>query len=213
MIAENHLHAIVLQMLLNGKIQILGLLGAQMADGAIHQLQAGLDGPLADLLDLFRVAKALHMLIRAELQVDFVRVVDGLLGQILTDQAGQVAAHLIAQGQLAVGKRTGTGKARGDMAIGLAVNALFGLALGAMTLLHRLALFHQHNLLSAALFQHLQGRKNTGRAGSNNYYIRLHTVSSIAQKNTRRAVSPPGNPILVYPIDYTILSNREQEKF
>ena len=48
--AEQHLHAVVGQIVLDGQIQLLGLLGAQMTDGAVHQLQAGVDGVLADLL-------------------------------------------------------------------------------------------------------------------------------------------------------------------
>ena len=34
--AEQHLHAVVGQIVLDGQIQLLCLLGAQMADGAVH---------------------------------------------------------------------------------------------------------------------------------------------------------------------------------
>ncbi len=53
--AEQHLHAVVGQIVLDGQIELLGLLGAQVADGAVHQLQAGVDGALADLLDVLAV--------------------------------------------------------------------------------------------------------------------------------------------------------------
>ena len=49
---EQHLDAVLRQVILDVQVELLGLLGAQMADGAVHQLQTGLDGPLADILDL-----------------------------------------------------------------------------------------------------------------------------------------------------------------
>lgn len=81
-----------------------------MADGAVHQLQAGLDGALADLLDLAAFVNTFHMRVSAKFQIDLVSVVDQLLGKILTDQLRQLAANLIGEGQLAVRERTGTGK-------------------------------------------------------------------------------------------------------
>ncbi|MPN49537.1 hypothetical protein SDC9_197158 [bioreactor metagenome] len=36
------------------------------------------------------------MLVRAKIQIDLVGVVDGLLHQVLTDQRGQITAHLVA---------------------------------------------------------------------------------------------------------------------
>ena len=100
--AEQHLHAVVGQIVLDGQIQLLGLLGAQMTDGAVHQLQAGVDGVLADLLDVLAGVDALHMGVGTELEVDLIGVMDELLCELLADQAGQVAAHLIGEAQLAV---------------------------------------------------------------------------------------------------------------
>ena len=97
-----HLHAVVCQIVLDGKIQLLRLLGAQMADGAIHQLQAGMDGVFADLLDVLAGVDALHMGVCAELQINFIGVVDQLLRKLLPDKGGQVAAHLVGKAQLAV---------------------------------------------------------------------------------------------------------------
>ena len=145
-----------------------------MADGAVHQPQPRLDGPLADGLDLIRVAQALNMGIRAEFQVDLVRIMDGLLDQVRPHQVGQIPAHLAAQGQLAVGKRACTGKARGDMAIGLAVHALAGLALGAAAVLHSAALLHNQDFFPAPLFQHLQCGEDTGGACANDDYVLIH---------------------------------------
>ena len=94
---KQHLDALIQQIILNVQIKLLGLLGAKMADGAVHQLQARLNGPLADLLDVAALIDALHMGVRAEFQIDFVGIADQILRQILSDQLGQVAAHLIGQ--------------------------------------------------------------------------------------------------------------------
>ena len=61
-----------------------------MADGAVNQLQARLDGALADVLDIGAFVDALNLGVSAELEVDFVGVVDELLGKILADQVGQL---------------------------------------------------------------------------------------------------------------------------
>ena len=145
-----------------------------MADGAVHQLQAGLNGPLADLLDLLAVAHALHMGVCAELQIDLVGVIDQLLRVKLADQAGQVAAHLMGEAQLAVRKGAGAGKTGGDVAVGLAVHAVAHLGLGAVALLHGLALFKDGDLLLAALAQQLQRGEDAGRAGTDDDQVVLH---------------------------------------
>ena len=80
----------------------MGLFGAQMADGAVHQLEARLDGVFADFPDLLAGVDALHMGVGAEIQIDFVGVVNQLLGKVFPDEGGQVAPHLIGQAQLAV---------------------------------------------------------------------------------------------------------------
>ena len=104
-VAEDQLHALLLQVVLDGQIDLLRLLRTQMTDGAVHQFEARLDGALADLLDLVLVAQTLDLRVRAELQIDGIGVVDQLLGLLVADQLWQVAAHLGAQRQLAVGKR------------------------------------------------------------------------------------------------------------
>ena len=173
-VPEEDLHAVFQQMPLDGVVQLLGLLGAQMADGAVHQLQPRPDGPLADGLDLLGVAQALHVAVRAELQINFVCVIDGLLGLLRADEAGQVPAHLVAEGQLSVGKSAGAGKTGGDMAIGPAAYTLAGLILGTPALLHRPALLHNENFLPAALFQHFQGGKNARRARADDHNVFVH---------------------------------------
>ena len=84
----------LLQILLDGVVDILRIFGTQMADGAIHQLQPGLDGPEADLLHSLGVADPLHMGIGAEFQIDAIGIIDGLLRQIFPDEIGQISTHI-----------------------------------------------------------------------------------------------------------------------
>ena len=178
LVAEIHLHTVFLEVLLNSQVDGLGLFRAHMADGAVHQLQARVDGPLADLLPLLLMLQTLDMGVRAKFQVDLIRVVDGLLGQIGANEIGQVSAHLIAQRQLPVRKSAGAGKTGGDVAVGLAVHALVGLSLGTAAVLHGPALLHHNNFLAASPFDHLQGRKNPGGTRSDDDDICFHSCLS-----------------------------------
>ena len=96
LVAEVHLHTVLLEILLDSQIDGLGFFRAHVADGAVHKLQARLNGTLADLLPLLFMLQALDMGVRAEFQIDLVGVVDGLLGQVLSDKSRQIAAHLVA---------------------------------------------------------------------------------------------------------------------
>ena len=171
---EQHLHTAGQQIVLDVQVQLLGFFGSKVADGAVHQLQASLDGALADLLDLAALVNTFHMRVSAKFQIDLVSVVDQLLGKILTDQLRQLAANLIGEGQLAVRERTGTGKAGGDGAGGFAVHAVAGFIFGAVALFYRFALFNQADARAgsfAAFAQQFQCGKNTGRAGANDNQI------------------------------------------
>ena len=138
-----------------------------MADGAVNQLQARLDGALADVLDIGAFVNALNLGVSAELEVDFVGVVDELLGKILADQVGQLAADLVGQGQLAVRECARAGKAGGNGTGRLAVYADAGFILGAVALFHRFAFFDEQDLVGVAAFaQQLQRGEDTGRAGA-----------------------------------------------
>ena len=72
--------------------------------------------------------------------------------------------------------------------LGLAADALLGLALRAVARLHRLAFFHQHDILLASLFQHFQRSKNTGRARAHDHDIRLH--NSLPPLHTKTPAEP-----------------------
>ena len=96
---------------------------------------------------------------------------DELLCELLADQAGQVAAHLIGEAQLAVRARACPGEAGGDGAGGAAVDAVAQLGLGAVALFHRLALFHQQDLFLAAVAQQRYSSEDAGRTGTHNDQI------------------------------------------
>ena len=164
---EQHLNTGVGQIVLDVQVELLGLLGAQMADGAVNELQTCLNGALADVLDVGTLVDALDLRVGAKLEVNFIGVVNKLLREILADQVGKLAADLIGQGQLAVRECARAGKAGGDGTGRLAVYADAGFILGAVALFHRLALFDEQNFVGgAALAQQLQRGENAGRAGA-----------------------------------------------
>ena len=164
---EQHLNTGVGQIVLDVQVELLGLLGAQMADGAVNELQTRLNGALADVLDVGTLVDALDLRVGAKLEVNFIGVVNKLLREILADQVGKLAADLIGQGQLAVRECARAGKAGGDGTGRLAVYADAGFILGAVALFHRLALFDEQNFVGgAALAQQLQRGENAGRAGA-----------------------------------------------
>ena len=105
--AKTHVDARAAQVLLDGKVELLGLFGAQMADGAVDHLEAGLDGTPANIADLRVVPGALNMRIGAEREVQLVDRIDGVLRLLRADELGQVAAYLVGEGELAIGKCAG----------------------------------------------------------------------------------------------------------
>ena len=104
---------------------------------------------------------------------DWPLFVNRLLRQILADQLRKVAADLVAEGKLAVRKRARARKASRDMAVRLAVHALLRLYLRAASVLDRAPFFNDDNVLFRAALQHLERGKNTGRAGTDNKYVRF----------------------------------------
>ena len=172
--AEANLHAVIQKILLNRVINLLRLLCAEVTDGAVDKLQAGLDGTLANFFDGFLFAHALHARVRAELQIDGIRVFNKRLYGVFADQLRQVAANLRAEGQLAVRKRARAGKACCNMAVRLAVHAAAGLGLGTFARFNGTAFFQQQNFLLAAAAQKLHRGKNAGRTGADDDDIRVH---------------------------------------
>ncbi len=128
---EEDVHAGVKQVLLDARVELLGLLGAKVADGAVHELEARANGAAANLRNLVGVAEALDVRVGAKVEIHLVDAVDGVLRKL-----GQVAAHLARERELAVREGAGAREARGDAAR-LAVDAVAHLGLGATALLDR----------------------------------------------------------------------------
>ena len=170
--AEEHVDALGTQVVLQRQVELLRLFGAEVADGAVDELQACANGAAADDADLIGVGHALHMGVRAEFQVDLVRIVNEGLGKVRADEVREIAADLVVQRELAVRECACAGEAGRDVA-GLAVHALLRLALRAGALFHALALFDHQNLLVCAAAEQLDGRKDAGRTGTNNDQIIL----------------------------------------
>ena len=82
------------QVVFNGKVQILCLLGSQMTNRAVNQLQTCLYGPFADFLDGLRIADSLDVFIGTEFQVNLIGVMDGFLGECLSNQIGKISADV-----------------------------------------------------------------------------------------------------------------------
>ena len=177
--AEEHLHPVVAQVVFDAEVDLVRLLGAEVADRAVDQTQARADGARADLLDLLRILQALDVLVRAELQIDAVGVVDELLRLLLADEGGQVAADIAAQRELAVRERARAGETGRDVAIRLAVHAPASLGLRAAAVFNGLPLLNHDDLFRGAAAQQLQRREDSGRARTDNDNICVHEGSSL----------------------------------
>ena len=177
--AEEHLHAVVAQVVFNAEVDLVRLLGAEVADRAVDQAQARADGARADLLDLLRILQALDVLVRAELQIDAVGVVDELLRLLLADEGGQVAADIAAQRELAVRERARAGETGRDVAIRLAVHTPASLGLRAAAVFNGLPLLNHDDLFRGAAAQQFQRREDSGRARTDNDNICVHEGSSL----------------------------------
>ena len=163
--AEAHLHPGVHKVVLNGQVELLGLLRPKVADGAVHQLEAGLDGAQANLPHLVLVAATLHVLVRAKLQVQFVHGVYGLLGVLGAYELGEVAAHLVGERELAVREGARAREARCYVA-GVAAQAAARADLGAVAALYGQALLQHDYVGLGARLKQLEGAEDAGRAGA-----------------------------------------------
>ena len=174
--AEANLDPVGQEVLLDVPVEPVGLFGAQVADRAVHELEAGADGAQTDVPDLLSFLRPFHVLVRPEVQINPVRIADHFLGVVAADQLRQHAAHVGAQGQLAVRKSAGPGKAGGNVAIGLAVHAAACFGLGTGALFDGSALFDHDDLLAAALAEHLQGGKNPRRPCADDDDVCFHSM-------------------------------------
>ena len=172
--AEEHLHAVVAQVVFDAEVHLVRLFRAEVTDRAVDQTQPRADGARADLLDLLRILQPLDMLVRAEFEIDAVGVVDELLRLLLADECGQVAADIAAQRELPVRKCARAGESGRNVAVRFAVHALAGLGFRAAAVFNGLPLLDHDDLLRSAAAQQLQRRENTGRAGADDNDICVH---------------------------------------
>ena len=174
--AKTYLDAGIAKMVLDCEIELLGFLGAQVADRAIDHFEACLDGATANVADLRVVSRAFDMIVCAKGKVDLVHLVDGLLRLPGSDQLGEVAADLVGQGELPVRERARARKARGDIA-GLAVYAMTGFIFGTMPLFYRKALLQQDDMRLGPLFDEFESREDARGAGTDDNDICVHRIS------------------------------------
>ena len=172
--AEEHLYAVVAQIVFDAEVDLMRLLRAEVADRTVDQAQTRADGTRADALDLLRILESLDVLVGAELEVNAVGIVDDLLRLTLADERGQIAADIAAQRELAVRERARAGETGRDVAIRLAVHALAGLGLRAAAVFNGLPLLDHDDLFRGAAAQQFQRRKDTGRARADNDNICVH---------------------------------------
>ena len=65
-------------MILEAAVNLVSLLGSEMADWTFDQLQVGVDRSAADLTDLFFLIDTENILVCAEIQIDLVGLMDQL---------------------------------------------------------------------------------------------------------------------------------------
>ena len=91
---EEDVHAGIEQVLLDARVELLGLLGAKVADGAVHELEACAYRAATNLDNVICMSEALDVRIGPKVEVHLVDAIDGVLRELMTDKVGQVAAHL-----------------------------------------------------------------------------------------------------------------------
>ncbi len=144
-----------------------------MPDGAIDHLEPRLDGASADVANLGVLARPLHMVVRAEGEVDLVDRFDRLLRLLGSDELGQVAADLMGKGELAIGKRSGAGEAGRDVA-GLASDAPPGSILRAVPALDGSTLLDHDDMGVRTALKKLESREDPRRPRADDDDISFH---------------------------------------
>ena len=81
-------------MMLELFIDLVSLLGAEMADRALHKLEIGADRFGADLLDLLLLANAVYIGVGAELEVDLIRSLDQFFGLRVPEDIRQGSSYI-----------------------------------------------------------------------------------------------------------------------
>ena len=95
--AENEINTVFSEIVFDCKVQIVRFLRAEMANGAIHEFETCLNCFAADVLDLFFIAQAFDMLVRAKFEIYFVGVIDKRLCKLRSDELRKFSAHFIGK--------------------------------------------------------------------------------------------------------------------
>lgn len=172
-------------MLLDATVDLLRVLGAQVANRAVDKLEPGPYRPAANRRHLVGMADALDLGVRVKAEVHPINAIDRRLGQPVADEFGKVAAHLARERELAIGEGACSREARRDAA-GVAVRALTGASLGAAPALYGEAALHHRDASTASLAEKTERAEDACRARSHDDDISgdgpsiagLHVLSS-----------------------------------
>ena len=113
------------------------------------------------------------MFVGAKRQVRVVDPLDSRLRHVFPNKLRQVAANLVRERQLSIGKRTRTRKARRN-ATWLASDAMAHFRLRTIAPLYGKALLHERNGRGRGIFQKRQRRENTRGTGTHDNDIDGH---------------------------------------
>lgn len=187
---EENIHAVRDEILLDVVVDLLRLFGAHMTNGTIHEFKSRFDCLFADFFHLIFVAQAFDMLVRAEFEIDFIRIVDEFLCKILSDEFGKRTAYFVGQGKFAVRKRARTRKTGGYMAIGFAVHAFARLRFGATSVLDRLTLFKDDDFFIRTALDEFKSGENARRTCADYAYVVFFHIAPLMRTFVRIATQP-----------------------
>ena len=162
LIAEHHLDAGFFEILLNRKIQIMRLLGSEMADRAIDQFETRFNRAAPDRLNLFALIEAFDVFVGPEGEINLIGVFDEGLDFVEAEKIRKFASDLGRKLEFSIAEGTRARKAGRDGAR-IAVQAFSGDTFGAAPRLDRMAFFDHQNLFLAAIFKQFERGENTRR--------------------------------------------------
>ena len=163
-------HARVKEMLLDAPVDLLRMLGAQMAYGAVDELEVGADGTTTNLGHRLGILDALDVRVRAKVQIDLIATLDGRRCERHPDEVRQIAAHVGRERELAVRESASTRETRGNAA-GLAANAVTDLLLGAEAALNGQSALYDGDLPLVALPEKAERAEDARRSRADDEHV------------------------------------------
>ena len=160
-------------MVFDATVNLLRLFGSKVANGTIDELQTRLNRAATNVFDLTRIVDALDMFVGTKRQVRVVDPFDSRLRHVFPNKLRQVAADLVRERQLSIGKRARARKARRN-ATWLASDAMAHFRLRTIAPLDGKALLHKRNGRGRCIFQKRQRRENTRGTGTHDNDIDGH---------------------------------------